>query len=100
MLPFHANHREVGSQVRAYYFGVVLPWSRLEEFHLQAVSLVDHVVVGQDVAGRVHYHAGTERFTTIAHFGQATAAPEGIAEVAEEINSSPPPLPSPSSGWG
>jgi hypothetical protein len=60
LLAFHADHGQVGGRIHTHHLGVVL--HRIAgELHLDAVGLVDHVVVGQDVAGLVHHHAGAQR---------------------------------------
>ncbi len=69
LLAFHADDREVGGRIHTHHLGVVLG-GIAGELHLDAVGLVDHVIVGQDVAGRVHYYAGTQRIALpLGHVG-------------------------------
>src|SRR5262249_15191250 len=53
------------------------------ELHLDAVGLIDHVIVRQNVAGLIDHHAGAERGSlALSEFRVPTAAAERIA--AEE----------------
>ena len=84
LLAFHANHRQVGGSIHAHHLGVVLG-GIAGELHLDAVGLVDHVIVGQDVAGRVHHHAGAERLAPALRHVRLPLPNGSREEAVEEI---------------
>src|ERR1022692_3914618 len=73
LLVFHADHRQVRGGVHAHHLGIIFH-RIVVELHADAIRLVHHVVVGQNVAGAIHHHARTGGLTAaLLHLGTAVA---------------------------
>ncbi len=81
------EQREVGLLVCPDHFGIEL--AVIGEAHLHRLGVLDHVIVGHDVAVRVHDEARAERHAIVAVFRSALVgcrhAAFGQAEAAEEL---------------
>src|ERR1039457_7707447 len=78
LLALYADHGQVRRHIHAHHLGVIFH-RIVVELHADAVRLVDHVVVGQNVTGPVHHHARTERLTlALRHLGAAAVAEEAV----------------------
>jgi hypothetical protein len=63
------NDGEIGRRIDADNLGIVLD-GIVRELHLDAVSLLDHVIVGEDIARLIDDHAGAESMTSpLRHVG-------------------------------
>ena len=78
-----AQHREVGAAVLEHDLGIELALVR--ERHLDLVRAFDHVVVGDDQAGRIDDHAGTERALHLLAWNAAAAEEEAEERVLHEV---------------
>src|SRR5207248_9546143 len=74
----------VGIGVGPDHFGVVLG-GVTGELPLDPVGLVDHVVIGQNVAGAIHYHARSECGSVGLDLGAAAVSAERISATEETL---------------
>src|SRR5438876_8643552 len=83
------DYREIGFAIHADDFGIVQHALRLVlQLHADAVGPLHHVVVGQDVAARIHDDSGTQRALTHAFRrlrAVGAAAEEAVKKILERV---------------
>src|ERR1700675_4165638 len=84
---FNLNHRQVGLLVHTDQFGVMPGRGRvfIHQLHTNAIGLLDHVPVGDDVALGIHNNARTERALADGACFWATLTTLASEELNKEI---------------
>src|SRR5579872_4465388 len=92
MIDFDLNYRKVSLRVAAHQLGVVLHARGIAvKFHANAVGLLHHVLIGNDVALGIDDHARSERMlssacaTLISKWTATLPAEEAIKEILKWI---------------